>query len=288
MKTLKALVVPFAIFIGLSTAVAVTVNLQQVNDKVSELAKPYNTATTVVNFVFTSLNIDTEKTLDFGFTGLVSKKGTVNDAKVEFKKAQYTYGDGTKPTVDLDIAVTFDLVKALGQETLNELAKVVEQMANEMATSFVKDYGPAVTVDAKVIDRQVDANGNIQGLSMKLTATSDISKLPAAKPVDQLEFLSIDVEASASTTGIALKVNFVANPLYAGFRKDGDGLKEYIEKLLNDDQGTYDELRRYIGVVDGVAQMLVEMKPPQPSAPAPTEPAPTEPTEPVPAPEPVP
>lgn len=273
MKTLKALVVPLAIFVGLSTAVAVTVNLQQVNDKVVELAKPYNTATTAVNFVFTSLNVDSEKTLDFGFTGLVLKKGTVNDAKVEFKKAQYTYGDGTKPTVDLDVAVTFDLVKALGQETLNELAKVVENIANEMASEFAKKYGAAVIVDAKVIDRQVDAAGNIQGLTMKMTAVSDLSKLPATKPADQVEFQTIEVEASASTTGITFKVNFVANPTYEGFRKDGDGLKDYVEKLLNDDQPTYDELRRYFAIVDGFAQMLVEMKPPAPSAPAP-EPVP--------------
>lgn len=261
MKTFKALALPFAIFAGVSVAVAATVSIQDVNLKVSQLTAPFNTVETVMDFAFTSLNIDAEKTLDFGFTGLVSKIGAMNAAKLEFKKAQYTFGDGTKPTVDLDVRVDFDIVKALGQEAVNEFAKELDKMVVEAATEFGKDYGTAAQVTAKIEDKVVDAQGNVESMKMKLSAVMDFAQLPATKPVKDVEFQSVDVIVVAEKTGLSLTVNFVANPLYKGFEKEGAGLKEYIELLLNDDKQTYDDLQRYLGMLDGITSWLVELKP---------------------------
>ncbi len=261
MKNFKAIFTPLAIFAGVSVAVAATVSIQDVNLKVSQLTAPFNTVDTVMDFAFTSLNIDAEKTLDFGFTGLVSKTGTLNAAKLEFKKAQYTFGDGLKPTVDLDVRVDFDIVKALGQDTINEFAKELDKMAVEAAAEFGKDYGTAAQVTAKIENKVVDAAGNVEAMTMKLSAVIDFAQLPATKPVNEVEFQSVDIVVVAEKTGLSLTVNFVANPLYKGFEKDGAGLKEYIELLLNDDKQTYDDLQRYLGMLDGMTSWLVEMKP---------------------------
>lgn len=265
LKSLKALVAPFTtpllFVVGLSSAVATTVTLTDVNLKVAALTAPFNTADTVMNFAFTSLTVDAVRTLDFGFTGLVSKRGSVNDAKVEFKKARYAFGDGTEPTVDLDVRIDFDIVKALGQTAVNDFAKDLDKMAVDAAQDFAKDYGPAATVDATILDKVVDAQGNVESMKLKLSAVMDFSKLPTTKPVNEVEFQSIDILVVAEKTGFGVTLNFVANPLYKGFETTGTGLKEYVEKLLNDDKQTYDDLQKYLGMLDGLAGWLVEMKP---------------------------
>jgi hypothetical protein len=265
MKSFKALAhtfaLPVALIAGLSAALAASITMEDVNLKVSQLTAPFNSGDTKMEFSFTSLNIDAVKTLDFGFKGLVAKKGSVNDAKVEFKKAEYAYGDGAKPTVDLDVRIDFDIVKALGQETVNAIAQGLDQMVIEAAKDFGKDYGSAGSVDAKIVDKIVDTNGNVEAMKMQLSAAIDFTRLPATKPASEVEFQSLDVMVVAEKTGFSLTVKFVANPLYKGFAVDGNGLKEYVELLLKDDAKTYDELRRYLGMLDGIASLLVEMKP---------------------------
>jgi hypothetical protein len=38
-------------------------------------------------------------------------------------------------------------------------------------------------------------------------------------------------------------------------------MKEYVEKLLADDQKTYDELGRFLAIFDSAASWLVDLKP---------------------------
>lgn len=265
MKSLKALALPIAIFAGVSTAVAASVvtkfTVQDVNTKVQQLVAPFNNATTKMELAFTKLNIDDKKTLDFGFTGLVSKVGSVNEAKLEFRKAQYAYGDGTKPTVDLDVVMAVDLVKAFGQDMINGLADDLDSMAVDFAKDFAKDYGSAATISAKTVDKVVDAKGNVQKIQIHLNAVIDLQQLPATKELKDVEAQEIDLVVSATTAGLELQGKFVANPKYKGFEQGEDGLKEYVEKLLIDDAKTYDDLNRYLAILDSGAAWLAEMKP---------------------------
>lgn len=265
MKCLKSLFKAPAVFaasivIG-SLALAATFTVQDVNLKVLELVKPFNTKTTSMNFAFTTLNVDAVRTLDFGFTGSVSKVGAQNEAKLEIKNAQYTYGDGTKPTVDLDVAVSIDLVKALGQDIINQYAKELDGALLDMSKDFIKDYGSAITVSAKTEETRVDAKGDIEFVKLHLNAVMDMAQLPASKPVSDVEFQSLDVVVTAGTTGLNLTAKIVANPLNKGFQPNQNGMKEYVEKLLVDDQKTYDDLGRYLAFFDSAASWLVDLKP---------------------------
>jgi hypothetical protein len=244
-----------------SLALATTFTVQDVNLKVLELVKPFNDASTKMNFAFTTLNVDAVRTLDFGFTGLVSKIGTQNEATLEFKNAQYAYGDGSKPTVDLDVALTLDLVKALGQDVINKYAGEIDGALVEMSKDFVKDYGSAITVSAKTEETRLDAQGNVEFMKLHLNAVMDFTQLPASKPLRDVEFQNLDIVISAGKTGMSITAEIVANPLFKGFDPSQDGMKEYVEKLLVDDQQTYNDLGRYLAIFDSAAAWLVDLKP---------------------------
>ena len=244
-----------------SLALAAAFTVQDVNLKVLDLAKPFNNQTTKMEFAFTKLNVDAVRTLDFGFTGLVSKVGSQNEAKLEFKNAQYAYGDGTMPTFDLDLAVSIDLVKALGHDVINQYATELDGALLDMSKDFVKDYGPAITVSAKTEELLKDAVGNVTMMKMHLSAVMDMAQLPAAKPVSDVEFQTLDLVITADANGLNVTAKVVANPLYKGFAAGQDGMKEYVEKLLVDDVKTYDDLGRYLAIFDSAASWLVELKP---------------------------
>lgn len=259
MNLRKAFVVPVAIVAGLSGAMAATIlSMSDVNMKLSELIKPFNTASTEMGFEFTSLNVDEVRALDFGIKGFLNKTGTLNEVAFDLNDLKYSYGDGTKPTATVDAEVKFDLVKFLGQEKMNEFATSIDELVVDAAKDFAQEYGAAATVEAKTIDKVVDAQGNIQLLKMKLTAKIDMSLLPSTMTEADVEIQSLDVEVSASRTGISLKGNVVLNPKFYPFEENNIGLKEYIDALIADDEATYDDVNRYLAIVDGIATWLVE------------------------------
>ena len=261
MKFMKALVLPLAFVSGTAIAASALFSVQDVNTKISQLVLPFNNQTTKLELAFTKLNVDAVKTLDFGFTGFVSKIGAQNEAKVEFKKAEYAYGDGTKPVVNLDVALSLDLVKAFGQDTINEIAKGLDEMVIDLSKDYTKDYGAALTMNAQTAEKIVDAQGNVESMKVVVEASMDMSQLPSTKPVEEVEFQTLRLEVKATKTGFGIQATVVINPLYKGFAQDQDGVKEYIEKLLADDQQTWDDLSRYLAVLDSVATWLVEVKP---------------------------
>lgn len=264
MKSLKALALPFAIFIGVGTAVAATAKftVQDVNVKIQQLLAPFNNPATKMALAFTKLNIDDQKTLDFGFTGMVSKIGSVNEAKLEFRNAEYAYGDGTKPTVNLDVAMDLDLVKAFGRNMVNELAADLDNMAVDFAKDFAKDYGSAATISAQMVEKLVDANGNVEKIKIHMNAVIDITQIPPTMAREDVEAQELDIVVTATTKGLELQGKFVANPAYRGFKEGENGLKEYVEKLLADDQQTYDELSRILAFVDSASEWLANTKQP--------------------------
>lgn len=261
MKLRKAFVVPLIVVAGLGVASAATVlSMPEINLKVTELLKPFNTPATQMQFEFTSLAVDEVRALNFGVRGLLYKIGAENEAKLDLKTASYAYGDGTKPTVDLDAELKFDLVKFMGQEQLNEFADAIDTIIGEAAQDFVADYGTAATVSATTVDKVVDAQGNIQLLKMKLSANVDLGQLPATVKLEDVFFQSVEMEVTASLTGVSIAGNVGFNPKFYTFDQDNTGLKEYIEALMADDQAIFDDLSRYLAMADGFASYLVDTK----------------------------
>lgn len=243
-----------------TAAVAAVFTVQEVNQKVAALTAPFNTADSQMSLEFTSLAVDAVRATDFGVKAFYKKTTADNEVVLDLKSAQYAYGDGKNPTANLDVGLKFDVVKALGQKVVNELAEELDKMALEMAGEQAAEYGPAATVDAKITEKKVDANGDIESIKMTLSASLDLAQLPASKPLNEEEFKSIELSVSAARTGFEIKASVVMNPDYRRFNAGDDGLKEYVEKLLADDVDAYQELSQFLLILDSVANWLLAMK----------------------------
>ena len=260
MSLFKSTTAMFATALVATAAVAAVFTVQEVNQKVSALTAPFNTADTTMSLEFTSLAVDAVRATDFGVKAFYKKTTVDNEVVLDLKSAEYAYGDGKKPTANLDVGLKFDVVKALGQKVVNELAEELDKMVLEMASEQAAEYGSAATVNAEITEKNVDANGDIESIKMNLSAALDLAQLPASKPLNEEEFKAIQLSVSAGRTGFEIKVSVVMNPDYRRFNAGDDGLKEYVEKLLADDVDAYQELSQFLLILDSVANWLLAMK----------------------------
>lgn len=243
-----------------TAAVAAVFTIDDVNQRVSTLTSRFNTVDSAMSLEFTSLAVDDVRATDFGVKAFFKKTSTDNEVVLDVKSAEYAYGDGQNPTAKLDASLKFDVVKALGQAVVNELADEIDKIVLEIASQQTAEYGPAATVDAKVTDKQVDANGDVESIKMTLSAAIDLSQLPASKPLNEEEFKSVELSVSAARTGFEINLSVVMNPDYRRFNAGDIGLKEYIERLLADDISVYEELLQFLGMIDSFANWLLSMK----------------------------
>ncbi len=262
MRIFKSTTAIIATALVSTAAVAAVFTVQEVNQKVTALTAPFNTSDTAMNLEFTSLAVDAVRATDFGVKAFYKKTSPDNEVVLDIKSAQYSYGDGKNPTANLDVALKVDVIKALGQKLINEMAQELDKMAIELAGEQAAEYGAAAKVDAKITEKKVDANGDVESIKMTLSATLDLAQLPASKPLNDEEFKSIELSVSAARTGFAVKATVVMNPDYRRFNTGDDGLKEYVEKLLADDVDAYQELSQFLAILDSVGTWVLNMKAP--------------------------
>lgn len=238
-------------------SVAAVSNLTEVNQKLSGLLQRFNNPTTKAAVVFTALNTDDKKTLDFGVRANYSKAGKTNKLEIALRNMKYTFGDGQNPKVSGQLVIATDLIKAFSQESINELGDSLADLAKEFASDYGKEYGEALKLDAKLVNVKKDEKGNYKSASLNFYAAIDYAKLPADMPIEKVEFKTLKANIAFNTKGMGGSVEVVMNPKYKGFAIDGDGLKEYIQKLLNNDEATYNEITSVIDYMDRFAENIV-------------------------------
>lgn len=267
MKSLLKKATPF-LFVFSSLAIAAgLITKEEVNKKVAAITAPFNNESTTMDISFTDLNVDAVRALDFGITATVTKKGPENDLVLKLQNATYHYGDGSAPTAAGDLSLQLDLKKAFGQETLNQFGAELEKMAQDIAAEYTKKYGAAAVLDIAMEELKKDAQGNVEAAKLRLNATIDLSKLPSDLKAEEVEMRSVQALLAANANGVSGKIQVVINPAYKGFDANQPGLKEFIEKLLNDDKETYDGISQVAGILDNVATWLVNQKPEEPKQP---------------------
>lgn len=249
---------------SVATAGAAALTLADVNQKLTVITAPFNKPGSALKFEFTSLAIDSVRTLDFGFNALASATGSQNELKLEVKNARYVYGDGTKPQADGELQIDFDLVKAFGQPFLNQMADGLDAFVAEIVSDSAKDYGAAATINTRKSNHIVNANGDVESIAIHLDAAVDFAKLSAGTDVSEIELQTMRVDAELTRTMLKLNVSFVINPKYKRFLSSGEGLKEYVERLLRDDKETYEEISTGLKWLSLLAERAVEMKPSAP------------------------
>jgi len=263
MKSFWTKTVPVLFAFSSVAVAAAVISKEEVNKKVAAIVAPYNTADTTMSIRFTDLHIDAVRTLDFGLEASVTKKSDINTLDLKLQDIQYHYANG-KPTASGDLSLRLDLVKAFGQETLNEFGTQLDSLAQEMVKEYGKKYGQAAVVKASVEDVKKDAAGNLQSVRFRADVTMDFSKLPADLKPEEVEITAMQMDLTASAQGLGGRFQVALNPHYKGFDADQEGLKEFIEKLLADDKDTYDSLSQTAGLLNSVAEWLVNQQPEKP------------------------
>ncbi|QDK37232.1 hypothetical protein [Bdellovibrio sp. NC01] len=260
MKALIKKAVPF-VFVLSSVAVAAgVITKDAVNAKVAALASAYNDDSTNIQVVFTDLNVDSVRALDFGVKGSVNKKGTENTLNLNVEGVQYHYGNGANPTVTGKLTAQLDLLKAFGQTFLNNAGTEFEELAKNAAATFGQSYGDALSVDAKLVDLTKDQAGNVVSAKVSVLAVVDFSKLPATIKVEDVEFKSLQVELAINRAGAAGAFRVVMNPANKSFNQDQTGMKEVIEKILSEDAEMYQHINGFMKWLNDVATELVNQK----------------------------
>jgi hypothetical protein len=249
-----------ALVAGLSVATAAFAasQIESLNAEIARILAPFQNESTVARLSFHSIETNKERALSVGVSGLYSKVGTANKFEIRISDLSYNYGNGSAPTTKVNAGVGIDLTKVLPQESINQLIPVVEELVKEMSQGVTKDYGDAVTVDARVLEKTQDEAGNYVAIKALLKADIDLGKLPETKPVDQVLLQSGEAILTVNIKeGISLEASLVSNPRYKGFQRDQKGLKETLEQLLARDPKQMEEIQRIFGGIDGFATKFV-------------------------------
>jgi hypothetical protein len=257
---MKSLIKKTALVLAFSSAaVAATVliSVDQVNQKVAALTAPYNNDTTKMSMSFTALNIDDVRTLDFGVQARVQKVGPANKIDLNLSNVTYQYGNGVNPTVTGKLVLKTDLVKLAGQEALNAMVEDFQDMAKNAMAEYTQQYGNAVKVKAIVDNVQRDANNNVLSARVRISAVLDFNKLPGDLALESVDFKRFDAVLAAGVGGVSGSVKVVLNPWNRSFKSDQNGLKEYVQALLNDDQEAYQNISQILDFANGLAESVV-------------------------------
>lgn len=244
------------------TLVAATVyagtNLAGLNQEIAKLLAAYQTKTTEAEILFREIETDQVQTLKFDVRGFYKKVGTTNTFQIELDPIKYNYGNGQSPSFNLSGRVGLDLSKLIPQEDVNQLVPDIENTIVQLAADLAKQYGSAVTVEAKVTEKIQDASGNYTGIKGFLTANFDLNQLPVEISITDVpvKFVRVDIDL-ALKQGAGLKIQGLMNPAYKGFQQDQAGLKDYLDRLLKKDPKLLNQLQGYIRQLDGMAEDLV-------------------------------
>ncbi|HWU43881.1 MAG TPA: hypothetical protein VN132_10595, partial [Bdellovibrio sp.] len=208
---------------------------------------------------FTDLNVNDVRTLDFGMGASVWKKGANNEINLQLNKIDYHYNNGQAPTTSGALTLKLDLVKALGQKSLNEVAEQLQLMAQKYASVFAAKYGEAFSLSIDTKDLQKDQQGNVVSASFSLDSSIDLSKLPASVKAEDVEYKSLKAEISLNRAGVGASFAVVLNTQNKSFSSDQVGLEEYIVSLLKDDESAFSSVDRVAGFLNSIADTLVNV-----------------------------
>jgi len=257
MKSLSKKAAAFVLVLSSVAVAAGLITKEEVNKKVAAITAPYNDDKTSIKFEFTDLNVSDVRALDFGVSLNVHKVGVSNELLLKADNIAYHYGNGWDPTVTARVSMKLDLVKAFGQDTLNNYGADLEEIVKQMTSEYAKEYGDAATVRAVVEELKKDDQGNVESAKIRLAASINFKKLPAGMNAEDVSFKNFAARLSVSKAGIAGALRLTMNPLNKSFDKNDPGLKEMIEKLLNEDQETYASIGQLVEMANSIADSIV-------------------------------
>lgn len=259
MKSLLQITTPFLFTFSLAAIALPGISKDLVNQKITALIAPYNSTTTGMSIDFTDLKVEPSRISEFALTAKITKIAAENRLTFVIPNAKYQYGP--KPSASGDVTLQLDLVKAFGQETLNEFGSQIDAVAIEIVKEYGKKYGDALSAKATMQDLKMDSQGNVQSVRLQIIAAIDFKKLPTNLKSEEVEFQSIQANLAANHQGATGKIQIMLNPLHKDYAADASGLKDFMDKLLSNDKAAEQDVIKMADSLNNFAEWLVNQKP---------------------------
>lgn len=235
-------------------------SLDLLNAEIKNILAPYQNSATSASFQFDAMELDNEHALKLGLNTRYRKIGSKNILEIKVDNLNYDYKDGKSPTTVFKGSIGFDLTKLLTPEESNQMVPLAMDLLEEIVSSFVGEYGEAITFKGGVTSTSKDEGGNYTGLTALISSTIDLTKLPANVP--QEEIMVTDTVFSVTLnlkTGITMEALIVSNPGYIGFQEGQTGVKELLEHLIARDGEVTKMIESLFIGLDFMASGLVEL-----------------------------
>lgn len=253
---MKKLLLTALLMLPVTLIAAVSITTDNVNAVLTEILAPYQDNKTKVGVEFSELQYNKDSLEKVSLKGWLYREGLVNTFNLMIPQLEYDYTNKNDPQLLFRGSLDLNLLKVMGQKNLNEISAEVEDEVENFGAEMLKEYGTAAEVHAKVLDKQVDKDGNYQVVKIELNLSVDKSKLPNNIPSSSLAFTQVSSTLKLTTTKIEADVKINFNPDYSGYGNDVEGLKKHLEALLNHDQDTISEIQ---GIVDLALGYLEEI-----------------------------
>lgn len=232
--------------------------ISQLNLEVKKILKSFQNIDTEARLRFLDIKTDQDRALSVKLNGLYRKFGNNNRLTLRIEDLSYNYGNGTTPLTIAKGSFGLDLTKVVPQEDLNSIVPGAEEIVKDLAKSYAEQYGDAVQVDARVIEKRQDTQGNYTYMSAVLGVKFDLSKLPENIRRDEIPVLEALVNISLEfRRGLRFDAKIVSNPEYSAFQKDQQGLKEILDALLARDASQLKQIEEIFRGLDDMAKDLV-------------------------------
>ncbi len=245
------------------TAAASTIRfedrLPELNNVIAEILAPFQTVNSKASFSVLKLEANESNLLKVKVTGFYGRVGRAQAMTVNVSDITHDFNNGT-PLTRIRGGAAIDLTKLFPAEQIDGLVDSAEEMVKDIAGNFTKEYGDAVTLDARMVEKVKGPDEHYESFKAFVGVKIDLTKLPEGKKAEDIPFteaaLSINV---ALASGLALNGQIVHNPQWKGFAA-GSPMNPMaaIEKLLSRDEGAKAKIADILKKVDAMAGTLVD------------------------------
>jgi hypothetical protein len=243
MKKIYVLSIAALGFVGLSTASASNI-VSQLNAEIAALLAPLTDADTQASLSFSDIRVDAEKALFVSGSAAIHQTGARTSLGVTIDEAAYDFGDGTAPNLVVTGSLSTDLRKILPQEEINSLVPSLKDAIEDLAKSYLAEFGEAASVKAEITGLEQDQDLNYVAGQGRVSVSIDLDRLPAGMAKEAVPATSIDVFVNLNVaTGSSFSLKVIMNPAFEEFADESEGLKDYLDKLLARDAETLESLR---------------------------------------------
>lgn len=233
--------------------------LPELNTVIAEILAPFQTPASKATFSVLKLETDEANLLKLKVTGFYGRVGKAQAMTVNVSDISYDFNNGA-PIARARGSAAINLTKLFPMEQIDALVDGAEDMVKDIASNYTKEYGDAVTLDARIVEKTKGADEHYESFKAFVGIKIDLTKLPEGKKAEDIPFTEAAVSINVTlASGLALNGQVALNPGWKGFTPGSEmNPKRAIEKLLARDEAAKTKIEAVIKKVDQMAGTLVD------------------------------